>query len=175
MSLDFLRPGLLLLALAGCGAPTVTRSNPPPDPAPAYDGAPYAGRIELEAPALAGHAEETWSVLRRRLAILEVPAQVTFDQQRAIVDVYGVEPSSLAALAERLASPMSPELFGSSGRYVGLASGHVRLVGRPREGCGCKAVVRLQLPSSALRVLSSPPADPGHGIAWTLASGFSPS
>lgn len=173
MNLLLRRSLLVALVLAGCGAPTVTRSNPPADPAPTYDGAPYAGRIELEAPALHGYAEETWSVLRRRLALLEVPAQVTFDQQRAVVDVYGVEPATLNALAERLAHPMDPQLFGS-GRYMSLAFADVRLVGRPREGCGCKATVRLDLSSAALRAMASPPGVPGSGISWTLASGFTP-
>lgn len=175
MKRNIFRSSLLLLVLAGCGAPTVTRSNPPPEPAPTYEGAAYAGRIELEVPALDGYAKETWSVLRRRLAVLEIPAQVTFDQRRAIIDVYGVEPSSLSALAERLASAMNPHLLGSSGRSLPLTSAHVRLVGRPREGCGCKAIVRLDLPSTALRTLSEPPSSPGSGIAWTPALSFSQS
>src|SRR5690606_11301235 len=79
---------LLLFAFTGC-AHTVTEPNPPSPPAKL--DVPYAGRIVLSTPELRDRVDSFASPWIRRLEILGLTAQITYDDDRAVFDVYGTD------------------------------------------------------------------------------------
>jgi hypothetical protein len=124
------------IAVSAC-AHTVTTSNPPPPPERA--GAPYAGRIVLETPRLRGEVEYFDRVWLRRLEILGVTAQITYDEERAVFDLYGVAADSLSGIATVLADPSTASINGQpiDGALLRWLPGY--------DGCNCggRAEVRL--------------------------------
>jgi hypothetical protein len=90
-----------LSAVMGCAS--TTAPNPPGPPPPGTR--PYAGRIVLSTPALPEAIDafhDSWS---QRLSILGLPSRIVYDDTRAIFDIYGAPPASLAGLAGALADP----------------------------------------------------------------------
>jgi len=113
---------------------------------------PYAGRIVISSGELRERVETYESVWTRRLEILGATAHITYDDDRAVIDVYGTD--ELDAVAAMLVDP---------GRWV--------LDGRPLDaslvvwlpptpGCGCSGRVRVAANAAFLCAL----VDGDHGL-----------
>lgn len=126
-----------MIALLGC-AHSVTSSNPPPPPA-ARAGATYAGRIVLATPRLRDEVDDFDRAWMRRLQILGVTANVTYDDDRAVFDIYGTDAQSLSGIATVLADPSGASIDGSpiDGALLRWLPGF--------DGCDCggRAEIRL--------------------------------
>jgi hypothetical protein len=99
--LGSLCPVAVLTAVLGCAA--TTAPNPPGPPPPGKR--PYAGRIVLSTPVLPDEIDAFNDAWSHRLSILGLPSRIVYDDTRAIFDVYGAPPSSLASVAGALADP----------------------------------------------------------------------
>ncbi len=130
------RLALSMFALLGC-AHTVTSANPPPEPTRA--GATYAGRIVLATPSLRDEVEYFDRAWLRRLEILGVTAHVTYDDDRAVFDIYGVSADSLSGIATVLADPSQASIDNQpiDGALVRWVPGF--------DGCDCGGRVEVRL------------------------------
>ena len=127
---------LPLLAAAAC-AHGVSRPNPP---APVENrGVPYAGRIVLVTPELRERVDAYADAWTRRLGILGFEARVTYDDERAVFDIYGTPPDTLPAIAALLADRGAWYLDGKP--HDGAL---VTWLG-PTPDCDCSGRVRVQI------------------------------
>ena len=125
--------------LLGC-AHGVSRPNEVPPPAKRAD--PYVGRIVLSTYALRDHVDDFKDTWTRRLAILGAGAHVTYDDTRAVFDVYGT--ANLEQTAKVLTDSGTWRLDDRE------LDGFVIAWLPPTASCGCSARVRVSLPSAWL-------------------------
>jgi hypothetical protein len=135
----------LVAVLAGC-AHGVTESNPPGQPSP-QGNAPYAGRIVLRTSALRNEVDQFASAWTRRLSILGATAKITYDDDRGVIDVYGIV--DLAFVSRVLAEP--------GGYFIDqmLVDGDVSQWFAPDATCGCSGRVWLALTQAQMCHLSN--------------------
>lgn len=136
-----------LLAVLGACAHGVSEPNPPSPPPPM--SVPYAGRIVLATDALRDRVDEFSTAWTRRLQILGLTAKVTYDDDRAVIDVYGAAAAQLERVAKVLADPGGYRLDGYA--FDGIVE--TWLPSTP--ACNCSGRVRLSLDSSLLCALSN--------------------
>jgi hypothetical protein len=134
------RLAFLVAVLAGC-AHGVTEPNSPGPPTP-QGNAPYAGRIVLRTSALRDEVDQFANAWTRRLSILGVTAKITYDDDRGVVDVYGIV--DLAFVSRVLAEP--------GGYFIDqmLVDGDVSQWFAPDITCGCSGRVWLALAPSQM-------------------------
>ncbi len=96
---------VISIFLAGC-ATAVSEPNPPgpPGASPQADRA-FSGRITLGSSALRDEVERFDSTWMRRLEVLGLTTRVTYDDNRAVFDIYGADPATLRDVARALLDP----------------------------------------------------------------------
>ncbi|HEY4056698.1 MAG TPA: hypothetical protein VGM39_08815 [Kofleriaceae bacterium] len=120
----------------------------PPTPPPQRDVA-YAGRIILGTDALRDEVSLFADVWTRRIEIMNLTATITYDDNRAIVDVYGTTPATLPAIANVLADRGGARL---DGRFV---DGSVITWLPPTPECNCSGRVRVRIDPRLLSLLQN--------------------
>lgn len=128
---------LSLGSIGGACAHTVSRPNPA-GPPPRRD-LPYAGRVVLASPALREQTEGFELAWNRRLQILGVTAHITYDDDRAVFDLYGLPPEALARIAGALVDP------GGWSLDHARADGFVMTWLPPNATCDCSGRVRVAI------------------------------
>jgi len=105
---------------------------------------PYAGRVVVQTPTLREQVAGFESVWTRRLIILGATAKITYDDDRAVFDIYSREPVSLDHVAQQLVDPGGWQLD----RYA--ADGALITWLPPSIGCECSARVRVSYDAHVL-------------------------
>jgi hypothetical protein len=139
---------MLGLLAASC-AHEVSRPNPVGPPAP--HGLPYVGRVVVETPALREQVEAYESAWTRRLMIVGATATITYDDDRAVVDVYSAQPTSLDRIASLLVDAGGWQLDSFLYRSDGILVTWLP----PTEGCACSGRVRVAIDRLVLCQMSN--------------------
>lgn len=154
---------LAIALLASACAHGVSRPNPPAPPA--RRDVPYDGRVVLSAGALREHVEAFASAWTRRLSILGATAHITYDDDRAVFDLYGGGPAALDRVAAALADPGGWTLDGRAldgGLVVWLP---------PTPACQCSGRVRVSIDPTFLCALVDGDHVLARGGATTVLPG----
>jgi hypothetical protein len=108
----------------------------------------------LRTSALRTHVAEFATAWHRRLGILGLTGQVTFNDESAVFDVYDAPASSLPHIARALADRGEYALRAPGGRLLSLSSGELTHWKPPTDACQCTAILRVSFARDVLTALA---------------------
>ena len=136
----------LLACLAAC-AHGVSEPNPPTPPP--HKDVPYTGRFALATDALRDQVDGFASAWTRRLAIMGLTSKITYDDNRAVFDIYGVSPAQLGPIAAKLAD------FGGFMLDGYFVDGALITWLQPDAACGCSGRIRVRFSDAVMCSLAT--------------------